>query len=116
MDRKEQLKRAIGSRLRGLRDAAEMTQAELAEHSEIATESYGRLERGVCFPSIPTLLRLSDALQVTVDQILGRQPLSEPTDQRPPQLRRLLEQLQRLDDERQREVVQGLTLLIPPER
>lgn len=115
MDRKAQLRRSIGARLHEFRSATGETQADLAESVQIATETYGRVERGVCFPSIPTLMRLADTLQITVDEILGRQPVSVSSSQRSPHLQRLLQQLEQMSDERQRQVVQGLLLLIPPE-
>ena len=71
MGRTEKLKRQVGSRLRDHRHARDLTQDDVAEALEIATESYGRLERGISFPSIPTLIKVLNLFEVSADDILG---------------------------------------------
>jgi transcriptional regulator with XRE-family HTH domain len=61
----------IGQRARTARAALGQTQADVAEAVGLATEVYGRLERGGMLPSVPTLVLLAAALKVTPNDLLG---------------------------------------------
>jgi len=102
MDRK--LAEAIGSAARAARQRARLTQADVAERLGIASEVYGRLERGLMLPSVPTLRKLCLVLSVSADELLGvREPdgslVAEPppTYGESPELRRLIRRAQQLD-------------------
>ena len=56
--------------LRKARAQKRFTQAELAERAGIATEAYGRIERGLVLPRADTLLQLAMALDVSCDALL----------------------------------------------
>lgn len=60
--------------LRAARNVLGWTQADLAERVGIAVEAYGRLERGGVLPRADTLVRLSVALGVSTDSLLGLSP------------------------------------------
>jgi transcriptional regulator with XRE-family HTH domain len=76
----------------------------VAERIGVATEVYGRLERGLLMPSVPTLRRLCVALGLAADTLLSLGPAEPPAwarsapppEQEPPQLRRLLRHLRKL--------------------
>jgi transcriptional regulator with XRE-family HTH domain len=89
---------------------AGLTQADVAERVGIATEVYGRLERGRMLPSVPTLWRLCLVLCTSSDEFLGlvqaqtnasepRPPFvgddSSEADERP-EMRRLMRSLRKL--------------------
>lgn len=88
-------------RLRAARKAQGLTQAELAERAGLAVEVCGRLERGAVVPRSDTVVRLSLALAVSTDSLLGgadepvprsaREPEAAYDD--PPELRRLVRRL-----------------------
>lgn len=87
---------AIGKAARKARTTLNMTQAQVADALGLAPEVYGRIERGLMMPSVPTLLRMVSALRITPDQLLGwssRQP-----KKRPPEYERILSLLDRADD------------------
>jgi transcriptional regulator with XRE-family HTH domain len=67
---RDDLRRRIGERARVARDALGLTQASVAAEVGIATEVYGRLERGLIFPSVPTLVRLAQVLRVPPGALL----------------------------------------------
>lgn len=48
-----------------------MTQAELAEKSDISLSFLGHIERGTRVLSVHTLIKISDALDCSVDSLLG---------------------------------------------
>jgi transcriptional regulator with XRE-family HTH domain len=103
MDKK--LASTIGAAARAARMRLELTQADVAERIEVATEVYGRLERGGMLPSVQTLLRLCHELNVSADELLGLShhtpsPRSAEAPSLPserPEIRRLLRSLRQLD-------------------
>jgi transcriptional regulator with XRE-family HTH domain len=66
-----ELAKQIGKAARAARDALGLSQADVAERVEISTEFYGRLERGVTLPSVPTLAKVAAVLAVTADTLMG---------------------------------------------
>ena len=65
----------IGRRVRRLREERRLTQEALAEAAGVSVPYVSHIERGIKTPSLGTLLRLSAALDVTVDTLLrGNQP------------------------------------------
>ena len=50
-----------------------MTQAELAERSNVSTELVSRIERGRCLPSLHSLMEFAQALNVSPNYLLGFQ-------------------------------------------
>jgi transcriptional regulator with XRE-family HTH domain len=101
------LARHLGATARQARLRADMSQEDVAELVNLATEVYGRLERGKMLPSVPTLLRLCRALNVDANELLGivagdpppwlaRDPRLQDYS---PQLRRLIRLARSLDKE-----------------
>lgn len=94
----------LGKVARAAREQAGLTQQEAAERVGVVTEVYGRMERGLLLPSLPTLLRVCRALRVDANALLGfsftkapvwlAQPLA--IDSEPPAVRRLLRTVRRL--------------------
>jgi transcriptional regulator with XRE-family HTH domain len=103
MDKK--LASTIGAAARAARMRLELTQADVAERIEVATEVYGRLERGGMLPSVQTLLRLCHELNVSADELMGlaqhgpssrsSEAPSLPSER--PEIRRFLRSLRQLD-------------------
>ena len=100
----EKLASAIGVTARAARRERHLTQEDVAEMLGIATEVYGRLERGKMLPSVETLTRLVRALGVSADTLLGlggggsaRGASAPVTVPAPAHLRKLLRTLGRLD-------------------
>lgn len=65
-------KALIGQRIRAARNLRGMKAAVLAEQIEITTESLGHIECGVRGPSLQTLIRISDVLEVSLDYLVGK--------------------------------------------
>jgi DNA-binding XRE family transcriptional regulator len=106
-DPKKQAKLAkhLGGVAREARAETRMTQADVAEQVGIATEVYGRLERGRMLPSVTTLRKLCSVLRADANALLGLtsgvpfvprgEPLSEKRKESP-RVRQLLRKLRRL--------------------
>jgi transcriptional regulator with XRE-family HTH domain len=100
---KLKLAKALGDAAREARQRAGLTQADVAERIGVATEVYGRLERGLLMPSVPTLRRLCLALHLAADKLLALSSANPPlwADTPPPRqegihMRRLLRHVRRL--------------------
>ena len=61
---------AIGTRVRRLRKARGLTQQTLAELSDQEPSNISHIERGATKLSLPTLVNIANALEVTVDELL----------------------------------------------
>ncbi len=78
----EKVYREIGARIRALRQALRLTQAEVAEKIGIDSSFYGQIERGANAPSLKTLFAIAAALGAEPAHLLpsvrgraGRDPL-----------------------------------------
>ena len=69
----------IGKAARKARTGLSLSQADVAERVGISTEFYGRLERGVTLPSVPTLVELARTLGIGTDVLLGLSKGARPT-------------------------------------
>ena len=103
---KKKLTVHLGEALREARLKAELTQADVADRVGVATEVYGRMERGNLTPSVPNLRKLCMVLRVDASAAFGLEASeaaawlkeSEPPPEESPQMRRLLRILRQLDD------------------
>jgi transcriptional regulator with XRE-family HTH domain len=78
----------------------------VAERVGLATEVYGRLERGGMLPSVPTLKKLCEILRIPSDVLLGltpaqenfwtKEPAPRPVEE-PGEIRRLVRTVKRLE-------------------
>jgi transcriptional regulator with XRE-family HTH domain len=102
------LAHCIGAAARAARNRAKLTQADVAERVGVATEVYGRMERGCSMPSVPTLRKVALVLGVSTDELLGlkaegsglvRQLLPE---DEPPEVRRLVRRVRAMKPARRR--------------
>ena len=83
----------MGERIRRLRRAKQLTQDQLAEAAEISVSFMGHIERGTRKPSIRTIVLIADALNCSVDELLGR--WADGTENS----RKILDNIRRLLDE-----------------
>jgi len=96
----------LGESARAARQRLNLTQEDVAERIGIATEVYGRLERGNMLPSVPTFRKLCAVLALSADEALGLSqespipwtpPPPSPEASEPAELRRLLRRARGLD-------------------
>ena len=86
--------------MRAARGARGLTQQDTAERAGVSAEFCARIERGKTLPSVPTLVRLADALGTAADSLVGRsrpQFAAHPSDtaDEAPEMRRLVRRLRR---------------------
>ena len=98
------LAKRIGSVARAARRARSLTQQDAAESIGVSAEFYGRIERGRTLPSVPTLVRIAEALDVPTDALVGRLGPTDvtlrvepnPSSTISPELRNFVRRLRRL--------------------
>ncbi len=61
---------ALGIRIRQARKERHVTQEQLGELCELSTAHIGHIERGTRIPSIDTLFRIAQALDVSMDYLI----------------------------------------------
>ena len=61
---------SIGNRIKEIRTAKNWTQAKLAEKSGIEPSNISHIERAATKLSLPTLVNIANALDVTLDEIV----------------------------------------------
>ena len=60
----------IGVRIREIRNKRNLSQAELAELSEVEPTTISHIERAATKVSLPTLLSIANALETTLDELV----------------------------------------------
>jgi transcriptional regulator with XRE-family HTH domain len=63
--------RSIGRAARLARRARKLTQEDVADRVGVSTQFYGRIERGNALPSVTTLRRMLEVLDLRADELLG---------------------------------------------
>jgi len=63
---------ALGEALKELRIEAQLTHEELADRLEMSFQRISELERGIANPTFATLLRLTQGLNVDLDELVRR--------------------------------------------
>lgn len=61
---------SIGHRIREIRKAKRLSQATLAEISDVEPSYISHIERGATKASLITLIRIANALEVTLDELV----------------------------------------------
>lgn len=95
----EKVYREIGTRIRALRAAARLTQAQVAEKAGLDSSFFGQLERGANVPSLRSLYAIAAALSVEPADLLPRLGKDKAPD---PVLKALDAALERLPARRRR--------------
>jgi len=67
----------LKQRITEKRIAVGITQAELARRSHLTPSAISQIENGSRFPTLPTLYKIADALNVSLDYLIGRSNSSE---------------------------------------
>jgi transcriptional regulator with XRE-family HTH domain len=100
----------LAGNVRKLREEAGLTQEQLAERSSIANATVSRIERGRINPSTSLIAKLSAALHVSVDDLLGRPKTSKPVFRS--SIAKLVGAVEGLDDGAVDDVTRAIKLIL----
>src|SRR5688572_25324226 len=76
--RPTEVSETLRQNLQRFRELRELTQSQLGARAGIAPASVSHFETGQRVPSLESLLRLADALEVSLDVLVGRARWGEP--------------------------------------
>ena len=96
MQSKKPINIQIGQNIRQIREDTGLTQEKLADILDIGDKHVSAIERGAVGLSLPTLMRICEALAVSADRVLFG--VSDDDDQRSAAIHMLTERLERLPD------------------
>jgi transcriptional regulator with XRE-family HTH domain len=99
---------SFGDRLRKTREAKGLSQSELGQKAGLQASAISHFEAGRRSPSFENLIRLADALSVTLDFLLGRE--TEPRNAGPV-AEQLFRSFERMSTEDQESLVQFARVL-----
>lgn len=103
--------KALGSRIATLRKECGLTQTQLGEMIGVSQQQVVSFEKGRRKVPVSALPKLSEALGVTVEKLIGIE--NQPSKRGPtPKLQQQLEQLQRLPRSKQRFVTEMLDTVL----
>jgi transcriptional regulator with XRE-family HTH domain len=71
------LMKSIGRAARQARRARKLTQEDVADRLGVSAQFYGRIERGYALPSVTTLRRMLEVLDLKADELFGGDPPAE---------------------------------------
>ena len=97
-----------GQAIQRIRKERGLTQEQLAEMTDVASNSISRIERGLLIPALPTLVDICNALGTSADSILAAYIASDTLIRWTP----LAEKLGGLDLEKQHKIEAILDCLI----
>ena len=96
MQNKKKINIQIGQNIRQIREDTGLTQEKLADILGIGDKHVSAIERGAVGLSLPTLIRICDALSVSADRILFGS--RDDVDRRSADIHMLMERMERLPD------------------
>ncbi len=73
------LKQMIGTRIKEIRSKRGITQNQLSERMEINPKYLSSIERGKENPTLNTLLKLSESLEVSLNEVFSLVEIEDPT-------------------------------------
>lgn len=106
----------FAERLRQLRTQRKLTQGRMAEILGVSLRMYCRWEAGEAMPYVDSLIKIADALDVSSDELLGRDELKTEGKIHNLELHRLYQQVDQLSDEDQQALIILLDSLVKRSR
>lgn len=114
--KKSEMHAGFGARLAQLRKAAGYTQRELAEEVGTTQRMMAYYESPAALPPVNLLPQLAKVLGITTDVLLGHAPAKKAAKPRNTRLQRRLQQIEQLDQNKKRQVLQLIDTIIEGEK
>lgn len=107
-------KMEIKMRLYDLREAADMSQKKLAEMLNLKSSAISKYEKGHTQPGIPTLIKLAEIFNVSVDYLLGISSIKNPysADKFTPKEAEIITKYRKLSKENQIRIDERISTMV----
>jgi transcriptional regulator with XRE-family HTH domain len=87
-----------------------LSQEELAHRADIHTAHLGRIERGEKNPTLETIEKIANALEITFEELFSFN--IEPTDTKEPMIEKVVAYLKTMTIEEQKDVYSTIKMLV----
>ena len=92
---------SMSERIKKIRKQKGLSQTELGERIGVSQQVITNYERGIREPSIEMLLKISGALNISIENLIGEKPI-KPNDETSRALQKRFEQIKKLPPEKQK--------------
>lgn len=110
-DDKKERNVSFGLRLKAYRQAAQITQEQLAEYVSRSSETVSKMERGLIYPGVDMLILLAGRLSTSLDSLVGTEESLGSSNQKTLLVAEASSILNRMGDEKLRVAVVQLKAL-----
>lgn len=95
---KKDVRKYLGLKVRAMREAANMTQEELATICDVSWRTISNLERGTVVPDLFMIYRIAQYFDVKIDELLDHQIINQKSLSRIEKENIIIEKIKRIDD------------------
>ena len=95
---KNDVRKYLGLKVRAMREAANMTQEELAAICDVSWRTISNLERGTVVPDLFMVYRIAQNFNVRIDELLDHQISNQKSLSRLEKENIIVEKIKQLDD------------------
>lgn len=95
---KEDAKKYLGLKVRAIREAAGMTQEELAATCDVSWRTISNLERGTVVPDLLMVYKISQEFNVSIDEMLNNKAVNNKSLSRLEKENQVIEKIRKTDD------------------
>ena len=95
---KKDVRKYLGLKVRAMREAANMTQEELATICDVSWRTISNLERGTVVPDLFMIYRIAQNFDVKIDELLDHQVINQKSLSRIEKENIIIEKIKRIDD------------------
>ena len=98
MNETTQILKTLGRRIAQLRKQKGMSQEDFADVSGKMINTISNIERGLSDPKVTTLMSISKALGISIDELFSETKQVQPTEELPSNIATILQILKKQDD------------------
>ena len=95
---KNDVRKYLGLKVRAMREAANMTQEELAAICDVSWRTISNLERGTVVPDLFMIYRIAKNFDVRIDELLDHQIINQKSLSRLEKENMVIEKIKQIDD------------------
>ena len=95
---KNDVRKYLGLKVRAMREAAKMTQEELATICDVSWRTISNLERGTVVPDLLMIYRIAQNFNVRIDELLDHQIINQKSLSRLEKENTVIEKIKQTDD------------------